>query len=350
MQSLQQGSQREKKESKRERIGESKRARERESKQRERERESTKRDREKESIRDRERESKRERERESKREREPEVEVTPLPLPQEKEEEEDTTTDEEGETPVSQTRWQSIKFPQETWVDKATARQLKSFLRDNYKLRNRSFSRDYVLAFVEAAHISSRFTTIADKDRAMDEVFSLFEEWSELQVNQKFSEFSGQTLLNLLTSLGLPEWMSRIFYKSIPYDYLVNQTTKLKVEQQRNFLLSTPDDLGNVFAHYLLEYISKHPQDGMYFFTLVMQDPLWFKFVSVKLKASLNQKNKSGSTPLQSLDPQFYLTLFNFGSKDFQNFFSKENQSQLDKELEYDMRKLHRLGSSNTST
>ena len=260
----------------------------------------------------------------------------------------ETTTDEElGEESENRgNEWKSIKFEGETWKDKQTARQLKSFLRDNFKLKNRLFFKDYVSGFIEAALIASKFNDLNDKNRAFDEIMSLFEDWSEFQINQKFIEFSNATLLHILTKIGVPELMSRIFFKTTKFDYLVNNITKEKIKQQRIYLLETKDDLGNVFAHYLMEYISNHPQDGLFIWSMISLDPLWFKLVSDKFKISFQVPNNSNLTALASLDPQIYLHLFEFGSEDFTSFFSKEKEKQglLEDELIKDTRRLNRLG------
>lgn len=208
-------------------------------------------------------------------------------------EEEDTTTDEDDESLGGS--YESIKLPGETWQNKALARQLKIWLRANASFRNRSYSREYIHKFIEAAQISSRFTAQEDQDRAFDEVMSIFIEFPSSLITRKFPEYSDQNILQILTELNVPYWFNRILFLNSK-TYNLNNIPK-EIQAEREFLATNQDSLLNTFAHCLVKLINRNPNDGLYLLDQCLKEPLWFASIQETFIKTFDEPNKAGDTP-----------------------------------------------------
>lgn len=227
----------------------------------------------------------------------------------------DSTTDEDqdenspSEAVIRRKKYVSIKLPGESWEDKSSARQLKSWLRSHVSLRERSYAANYVSKFIEVAQIASKFTNQQDQDRAFDEVMSVFVEWPKTILVREIPEFSNQNLLQILTELGIPYWFPRILWALAIEDHSFPNSKEFQAS--RKALLEHQDNLGNTFSHYLMKYISRDFNSGIWTTQLALNDPLWFGTIRKEFLSSFDsKKNKIQLTPFELLnDPLLRLHL-----------------------------------------
>jgi hypothetical protein len=220
---------------------------------------------------------------------------------------EDTTTDEEKEE--KEDRYISIKLKGETWNNKALARQFKKWLRRNVEIRNQSYSQQFLLKFIEVAHLCSGFTYDEDQDRAFDEVFGFFSNsFPSDTFLRKFPEFNNQTLLQILTGLGLGYWFNRFLYNRSQRYSIYDPPRDVIAENK--FMLSTKDNMGNTFEHILAKSINKNKNTGLYVFHQSFFEELWFKSLLPEYKAIwTNTENNYDMKPREIVEDSVVILL-----------------------------------------